>query len=190
MERKGFGIRLGAFLIDIAILIVIQIVLSLIFLGTISVNFGAGAGNQAVVDEAVLAKARMFAIVSGLISLAYWSLEIVKAQSVGKMALKLTIGTETGLVPAPMNTLVTRYLVKNSPGIVGLLGVLTNVGALSMLSGLLGLVFLIGCFLVLGQKRQALQDMIAKTAVYGAGTVPVQGFQPVMPGQVPPPPAV
>jgi hypothetical protein len=54
-----------------------------------------------------------------------------------------------------------------------------------------GLVIFIGCFLTLGQARQALHDMLAHTAVYKVA--PPAGF-PVSPmpptTSVPPPPAV
>ena len=191
MERKGFGIRLGAFLIDLVILIVIQAILSIILIGSLSVNFGVGTPGGAApgtLSEADLGKIRTFAIVSGLIQLAYWSLEIFRGQSVGKMALGMKIGNEMGTVPADTGTLAVRYALKNVSGIIGLIASVTGVTVLSWVGGLAGLAIFIGCFFTLGQKRQALHDMIAKTAVYGPAKVPVQGFQPVMTS--PPPPAV
>ena len=181
MERKGFGIRFGAFLIDLVILIIIQAIISFILIGSLNVNFGTSTPTAVSAED--LGKIRMASIVSGLLMLAYWSLEIFRAQSVGKMALGMRIGNAAGTVPADTGTLAMRYAVKNSPGIVNLLAALSGVTALGYVGGALGLVFFIGCFFALGQSRQALHDMIAKTAVYGPAKQMVgQGFQPVMPG--------
>ncbi len=49
--------------------------------------------------------------------------------------------------------------------VLGTLGAFTF-DALSRLGGLLGVVAFFGCFLALGEKKQALHDLIAGTAVY------------------------
>ena len=190
MERKGFGIRLGAYLIDVVIMfIVIGGIVAVIFLGTFKVGFGTP--NTAQGQQAVEGAARTVAIVGPLLGLAYASLEIFLAQSLGKMLLKIKIMDEGG-TPAPMGQLVTRYLVKYSASIIGLLVGLTGIAVLGWLQTLAGLAVFIGCFFVLGEKRQALHDMAAKTAVFGAATASAPGFQPIMPpaGGNPPPPAV
>lgn len=188
MVRKGFGIRLLALIIDFLILAVIQVVLSLIILGTLRVSFGT-VGSAS--DPAMAGRFRILQIVAGIVGLAYWSLEIVQARSVGKMLLGMTIGSENGVTPAAPSALGTRYLLKQSPTIMNVIVAILGVSFLSLISTLVGLAFFIGCFFALGAKRQALHDMIAHTAVYGPGTEPViqQGFEPIMGGTgVPPPP--
>ena len=186
MERKGFGIRLGAFLIDFVILFVINAILSLIILGSLNVNFSVGTSSDATAIAENAGKIRMVSIIGGLIGLAYWAMEIFRAQSLGKMILGMKIGSVTGAVPADTGSLATRYAVKNAGSILSLLGAITGVGLISLLGGVAALVVFVGCFFALGQNRQALQDMIAKTAVYGPAKSAVPGFQPVMSGQAAP----
>ena len=175
MERQGFGIRLGAFLIDVVALILISIVLGVIFGLGFGVRFGAAAAHAGM----------GYALVSTLITLGYWSTEIFMAASPGKKLLGLRIASETGSV-APQNQLVMRWLIKNAGNLIGLLTVIPGLGVIfGWLSLAAGLVIFIGCFLTLGANRQALHDMLAHTAVFKLA--PAAGF-PVMPIQAPPPP--
>jgi uncharacterized RDD family membrane protein YckC len=179
MERQGFGIRLGAFLIDFVFLLIINIIIGLIFGLGFGIRYGSAAAQAGI----------GYTLVSTLVMLGYWSTEIFNAASPGKKLLGLKIGAETG-APATQNELVIRYLAKNSPNLVGLLGILPAIGFIfGLLSVGLALAFLVGCFLTLGQNRQALHDMLAHTAVYKL--VPVSAGFPVMPmppGTMPPPP--
>lgn len=144
-ERAGFGVRLGAALIDGLIVLIGVGILRLIF-------GGSWLGN----------------VLQALAVLAYYSQEVFQAATPGKKALKLAIGGLGGL-PAPSDALVKRYLVKISPTLISLVvAVLPFLGFLNFLGGLVGLVLFVGCFLVLGSKRQALHDMLADTAVYPA----------------------
>lgn len=193
--REGFGIRLGAYLIDaIIMMVVVMGLVMMIFTGTFAVGFGGGGAATTTVDPGTV---QLAGIIGSLLALGYASLEIFLARSVGKMALGLIIRSENA-APAPVGQLATRYVVKYSGSILGLLMFITGVEILGMLGNIASLVIVIGCFFVLGQKRQAFHDMIAKTAVYKLNPAVQQGFQPVMPSQggyVPPstgqqPPAV
>ena len=181
MERQGFGIRLAAFLIDFVILLVVNVVLGLMF----GLGFGVRIGNAAA--QASIAYSFIFT----LIALGYWSTEIFMAASPGKKLLGLQIGSATG-APATQNELIVRYLAKNSPNLVGLLGLIPVLGLIfGFLSLGLGLAFFVGCFLTLGQSRQALHDMIAGTAVYKVAApagFPVSPMTPPAGYSAPPPP--
>ena len=59
-----------------------------------------------------------------------------------------------------------RYAIKNSVVLCWIPYLITGVEAFEWLGELLGLVVLIGFFFTLGKSKQALHDMIAKTAVY------------------------
>jgi uncharacterized RDD family membrane protein YckC len=68
---------------------------------------------------------------------------------------------------APTSVLATRWFIKS--GLSSLLSIgatLSALSVLSTLSSIVGFVVFIGCFFALSQNRQALHDIIAKTAVY------------------------
>ena len=67
------------------------------------------------------------------------------------------------LVAMPFIALLTRSPAAG--GILLLLGFL-GIAFLSTVGGLLSLVIFIGCFFVLGSQKQAIHDMISKTAVF------------------------
>jgi len=181
MERQGFGIRLGAFLIDIVAPIILRLIISVISGHGFSVSYGyrSAAGSVG------------YSLVMSLVVLGYWSTEIFKAASPGKMLLGLSIGSETGSA-ATQNQLVMRWAFKNAFSLIGLVG--TIIGAVIPIFGLIigiislsaALAIFVGCFLTLGAQRQALHDMLAHTAVYQLAPAAV-GPAMTMP---PPPPAV
>src|SRR5258706_4710668 len=96
--REGFGIRLGALIIDIVILFIAQFIIGLII--PRPTGFFRPQGGLA------------FIFVSNLFQLAYMSTEIFRAATPGKMILGLYIGSETGS-PANQNQFITRFAVKN-----------------------------------------------------------------------------
>lgn len=128
MERKGFGPRLGALLIDLVILLLVGCGIAL---ATGGAYFQYGSPSA----EA-LAQGRTSGIISGIAFLLYASTEIFAAATPGKMILRQLIGSAAGTAPAPTGALVTRYLVKWSPTILNLLFWITMLGAISFLAGL------------------------------------------------------
>lgn len=178
--RVGFGRRLGALVLDaIAVMVLSMIIGPLIGglvggLGGGAVGAVAGATGDATAPAAALGGlfgAIMGAAIGSLIVMvAYWVVEIFTAASPGKMLLGIKI-RNTDSSAANTATLATRYAVKNIVSIFGLLAAITGITALSSVGGLLGLVVFIGCFFTLGASRQAIHDMIAKTAVYKTAEV-------------------
>jgi len=184
MLREGFGIRLGAVLLDAVILIVLGFLLALVFGGGATLLLGTGAPN------AGHAVGFVGLLLGFIISVGYSLTEIFLAGTPGKLVLGLMIADERG-VPATTEQLAKRWGVKNSGRIISMLGQMVGVAAIMYLGGLVGLVIFVGCFLVLGQSRQALHDRAAHTAVFKKAAVMQQagGAFPVMaPGTVPPPP--
>jgi len=59
-----------------------------------------------------------------------------------------------------------RALLKYSGTILALLAGVTSVAILGTIGSIAGLIIFIGCFFVLGDKRQAIHDLVAKTAVF------------------------
>src|SRR5258706_9020951 len=142
MERQGFGIRLGALLIDIIALILISFIVGLIFGHGLSFSYRYGAPQGGI----------GYSLVMSLLTLGYWSTEIFNAASPGKKLLGLSIASETGSA-ATQNQLVMRWAFKNAGSLIGL--VATLVGAvipifgfvLPIIAGLAGLAGLLGCVL-------------------------------------------
>jgi uncharacterized RDD family membrane protein YckC len=152
----------------------------------LGVMFGLGFGFR--YGNAALAAGLAFALVSELINLGYWSTEIFMAASPGKKLLGLVIANEDG-TSAPPDRLAMRWAIKHAPNILGLVIAIFPLGIRGILGWfnmLVALAVFVGCFLTLGQARQALHDILAHTAVFKLAPAP--GFR-VMPSQ-PPPPAV
>ncbi|HEV8291170.1 MAG TPA: RDD family protein [Tepidisphaeraceae bacterium] len=179
MERQGFGIRLAAFLVDFVFLFIASVIIGVLF----------GLGFSVRMGTAAFAVGAGYILVSESITLAYWSTEVFMAASPGKKLLGLAIANEDG-TSAPPDRLWIRFAIKHAPNILSLLAAFLPMGVRGLYSwfvALAALAFFVGCFLTLGQARQALHDILAHTAVFKLAPAP--GF-PVMPMQPPPPPSV
>ena len=159
IERVGFGKRLGSSLLDFIISLLPGIVLGIY----------AGAAMAALLleffyDEAQLETiqagfsgeiaASIIALVASLAGIAFTSiffyvLEGFTGQTPGKMILGITVANMNG-EKASIDKLLLRAFIKITGSFVGIIG----------------LIIFVGCFLVLGEKKQALHDIICKTAVY------------------------
>jgi uncharacterized RDD family membrane protein YckC len=169
-KRVGFGPRLGAVLIDVVAIMI----LGTVFGGVLGSALGLGAGALAgstTGEGAPAAAAAAVGFVGGMmlgmyiVGVLYGLIEAFTGASPGKMVLKLKIGFEDGR-NAPVAVYVTRWAVKYSGSILSSLGVITGISLIGTLGSLAGLVVFVGCFLVLGAKKQAIHDMAAKTAVF------------------------
>jgi uncharacterized RDD family membrane protein YckC len=159
IERVGFGKRLGSSLLDFIISLLPGIVLGIY----------AGAAMAALLleffyDEEQLETiqagfsgeiaASIIALVASLAGIAFTSiffyvLEGFTGQTPGKMILGITVANMNG-EKASIDKLLLRAFIKITGSFVGIIG----------------LIIFVGCFLVLGEKKQALHDIICKTAVY------------------------
>jgi len=170
-KRVGFGPRLGAALLDVVLITIV----SLLFGGTLGALLGLGAGALAGVgnassDGAAAAGAAIGAVGGMMIGIyvfgfLYSLIEAFTGASPGKMVLKLKIGFEDGR-SAPVSTYVARWAVKYAGTLIGLVALMPGLHLLSTVASLASFVIFIGCFLVLGDKHQALHDLAAKTAVF------------------------
>ncbi len=171
MERIGFGRRLGAAIIDgliltglayIIIFAIPNILENLVDWSKISEDsieqMEAIYGNFA---NTMMLMAPAIAIASFLYNL----LEGFKGYTLGKLMLGIQIGNQDG-TQASVNKLMLRFSIKNISTILNLIAITTFIGFIDSIASFLGLVIFIGCFFVLGEKKLAFHDMIAKTAVY------------------------
>lgn len=172
MERRiGFGRRLGAFLIDFVFIMGGAFILSSLtgeFLERF-VDFSKITEEQLTQMESIYGNFSTIMLTIGvsatLISFLYNLVEGFLGFTAGKLLLGIKIGTQEGK-QAETGTLMTRFAIKNISAIVGLLGLATLISVISTIGSVAGFIIIIGCFFALGEKKLALHDMIAKTAVY------------------------
>jgi uncharacterized RDD family membrane protein YckC len=105
--------------------------------------------------------------VSLIVTVLYALMDILLAFTPGKIVLGLKIANEDGTI-APLSKLAYRkglLLIIESVALIPLIAPETlNIS--QILSTVLMLVFIISCLFALGDKKQTLHDMIAKTAVF------------------------
>jgi uncharacterized RDD family membrane protein YckC len=168
-KRVGFGPRLGAAVIDAVIIMVVGGMFGGMLAAALGLGAGAAAGlaggEDAAAAAAALGAMGGFAIGISLFGLLYSLIEAFTGASPGKMILKLKIGTDDGR-NAPAATYLTRWAVKYSNSLLSTIGLITGISIIGTLGTVAGVVVFFGCFLVLGAGRQAVHDLVAKTAVY------------------------
>jgi len=161
-NRIGFGPRLGAALLDVIILIVILVPMSLLgisagFIAALGLDGAGGDEAEALAMFGLGAGAIAIILVAGIIGLAYTLIEAFTGASPGKRVLGLQVARADGTA-GDVQLYLTRWALKNSGSILNLV--------LPIISSLASLVFFFGCFATLGEKKQALHDIIIKSAVY------------------------
>jgi uncharacterized RDD family membrane protein YckC len=179
-QRIGFGKRLGALVLDLILVCIVAWAGA----GTIGGLLGGAAAGAAMSgaaagDSTAAAAALVGGFVGAIIAMVlafavigtlYFLVEGFTGYTLGKLILGIRIANADGTA-ASLTTLLGRYLVKNCNFVLTLLGFLTGVHILVTLGRLGGLVIFVGCFFTLGAARQAIHDMIMKTAVYPKGVI-------------------
>jgi uncharacterized RDD family membrane protein YckC len=173
-KRIGFGPRLAAFIIDSFFIALLSSLLMSQLMGDIFNQFISGrlteivlAAGTAVTEESHEAYQNMMRVSMFIahFSALYMMVEGFLGASPGKMILGLRVGTETG-DGGDVWTYFPRYLIKNSSILIDLFGRLSGIDPVRSLGGLVGMVVFFGCFMVLGVRRQAIHDLLARTAVF------------------------
>jgi len=167
-KRIGFGLRLGAFLIDYVIAGILASILSIIFAGLFA-TIGAGIGSASGADYGAAAGGTVgfFAGIAMGFAIAvplYFLMEAFLGYTLGKLILGIKIAKEDGTA-GDIKDFLLRYVIKNSGMILSLLGMLT-LGFFTTLGWIASLAILVGCFFVLADKKQSFHDMLSKTAVF------------------------
>jgi len=171
-KRVGFGPRFAAALIDLAVVAIVGFVAGAAIGGMLGGGIGGMLGGSAGEDAAggaalgaaIGAVFGAIAAFGGFVFL-YSLIEAFTGASPGKMILGLTAGTADGRRGSAA-LYVRRWAVKYSGTVLGLLGAIPGLHILGLLAPAAGLIIFVGCFLVLGDKRQALHDVAATTAVF------------------------
>lgn len=159
--RVGFGRRLGAFLIDYLIFSLLMTIV-LFATGKMDELMSLGASGSFDINDIYKLTESMAPLVLTL-TLIYYSLEAFIGATLGKLTLGIKIASDNQ-TPAPIQKLLTRYLIKNVNTVLSTIGL--AVAFLGTIGTFLGFVVFIGYFFIFGQKKQGFHDMIAGTAVY------------------------
>jgi uncharacterized RDD family membrane protein YckC len=179
LERKGFGLRLGAMVIDNVIVIIAWQVLWKIFQPALPDNL-LSLTNEQIYAWAERAGGRMNLIL-GLMGLSMAAVEILRAQTPGKMLLKLKIQSEAG-TPAERIQLIRRAALKYGVYVFYVVGGILSTQGIVRVGQLISLVFLAGAFMALSGTKQALHDKLGQTAVFGRTKTAPASFPPVTAG--------
>lgn len=161
--RIGFGKRLLASTIDFVLMFVVALVIGFVGIGAFMSRMLL-PGNSATGLFGAMAGILVTMVLVGVF---YPLIEGFTGWSPAKRLLGLEIGTADGEV-APLQTLLTRYAVKNASMLVGFIGIITGISILGTAGSLLAVVVTVGCLMALMAPRQALHDRIAGTAVFKA----------------------
>jgi uncharacterized RDD family membrane protein YckC len=185
--RQGFAIRLLSMLLDTVIILALLGLISALTTGDPFILVKLASDDEAQIERATEAlgdiMAIVFIVLVALTFLLFFFSEILFAASPGKLVLGLRIADENAQ-PATWRQLILRWLVKNSGGLVGLIGDIAGARAIMAAGNAAGLAIVFGCFFVLGSSRQSLHDKIANTAVFKKSTLRASqstGFEPVLP---------
>lgn len=162
-NRIGFSPRLGAALLDFVFIIALVVPISLLGIGG-AIAAAFGLDNTMSGDDAeVLAMLGMGAgaiamiLVASFLAIGYTFIEAFTGASPGKRVMGLQVAREDGSA-GDTKLYLLRWALKNSGSLLQFV--------LPVISTVVSLVFFFGCFATLSDKKQALHDIIAKTAVY------------------------
>lgn len=165
-KRAEFLTRFWAKLIDAVLLILIYFGTYTLLYDENLLKFEFWVNLQQDKELASLFEERSMPI--GLIlTFIYLLFEVLLATSPGKALLSLKIANVDGS-KATLMQLLTRALFKDIDTILGILlvSISMNISPFIYLEKAIFWIITIGYLLALSEKRQALQDIIAKTAVY------------------------
>lgn len=162
-NRIGFGSRLGAALLDIVFTILLCTPILLLGAGA---GIAAGLGLDSMMGSEEAEAMALIGVSAGMIGsilvcsmlgLVYTLVEALTGASPGKRVMGMKVAKADG-TSGDVSLYLLRWALKNSGTILNFI--------LPVISSLASLVFFFGCFGALSEKRQALHDIIAKSAVY------------------------
>jgi len=114
----------------------------------------------------------MASIVGGALALAYFALEIVKGQSVGKMVFNYAITAQDGS-PATRDQLVKRYAYKYGYRALLIVAAVPVLSWVSFIGFAAAVCVLAGTLVALKPEKLAFHDKLFRTAVFGPPNVTV-----------------
>lgn len=103
-----------------------------------------------------------------LVFLVYWLSEAFFGRTLGKLIMGIRVMSADG-ERAYLGSYMLRYLVKNLPLVLLIVGLATRTVALMSVSAVAFVVVLIGGMAMVGREKRALHDIVTNTAVYRTG---------------------
>lgn len=168
--RIGFGRRLGGYIIDNVFLILVFLISAVItgVADRIMDFFGNDLSvftNPEKMDEVILFTNKTLTPLMLAVTFIYYSLEVIFAQSLGKILLGMQIGSiDKKFATYPQ--LLFRLVLKLGSSVFTLLFLISSVGIFETFGSIWSFAIFVGCFFVLNVKKQSLHDIISGTAVY------------------------
>ena len=176
-ERIGFGPRLLVSLIDAAIMLTILPIIAWLLASTKAADFMIQKGMDALkaddnalemIEETMGEYFNFYLILIALLTtfgIIYNLIEGFFGASPGKMIMGLQVANADGS-KGDINLYMKRWFIKNANAVLVIINLLVANAVLENIASIIGLVIFFGCFAALGDKKQALHDTIANTAVY------------------------
>ena len=164
-DRIGFGKRLGAYLLDLVIYLTMA---ALVIMGLTQGYFGDEVDPAFADGGDLLGKIfglLKYAMYTNLCYLPILLMDALLGQSPGKMVLGIQIANSDG-TKASLGKLLGRAGIKYLQSLFHMLFWVTGLWFFSTLKNIATPVVFIGYLLALGKAKQALHDMIVKTAVF------------------------
>ena len=175
--RIGFGPRLVSSLLDTVIMLTIIPVIAWSLVSTKAADFMIQKGMDALkaddnalemIEETMGEYFNFYLILIALITtfgIIYNLIEGFFGASPGKMIMGLQVANANGS-RGDLNLFMKRWFIKNANAVLVIINLIVANAVLESIASMIGLVIFFGCFAVLGDKKQALHDIIANTAVY------------------------
>ena len=171
-ERIGFGRRLGAYMLDVLVVMVCGTFVGLIigdqlyplFFGKQMAQFNQLSYQLGYTFTRIIQKTMEIMSGISITGLILFILEGAFGQSFGKWVLKI-INTNVDGNPASPSQLWLRSFLKYGASILVLLGGYTGFFPLGIIGNLWSFVLFVGYFLVFTDNKQTIHDMLAKTVV-------------------------
>lgn len=163
-NRIGFGLRLGSYLLDFMFIMIIINLFEYSGIGEFLSNDNFSFGEEKLIEiDGISINSNSTGRV--LFFVFYGLMELFFSASPAKLLLGLIIGTEAGN-KAGIKPLTQRYFVKNFPYFLSLFSDHLSKTTFMILIIIFSSLFVFGCLMALQNQRQALHDIISKTAVY------------------------
>ncbi len=174
--RVGFGKRFLAWIIDAIIIIMVFSAISLSTgLFEKQTEIGLALQGEVVFDVSQLdgemqQEVREFSFqmalyYSVIVFVLLTTLEIFYGATPGKLIMGLRVAN-SNRTWATLKQLMFRASIKYVSILLNFLFLITTVEFISTIGSILSIVLIIGCFVALSEKKQALHDIIAGTAVF------------------------
>ncbi len=176
-ERIGFGPRLLVSLIDAAIMLTILPIIAWLLISTKAADFMIQKGYEALksdeeaiemIEKTMGEYFNFYLILIALLTtfgIVYNLIEGFFGASPGKMIMGLQVANADGS-KGDINLYMKRWFIKNANSVLVIINLLVANAVLENIASIIGLVIFFGCFAALSDKKQALHDTIANTAVY------------------------